>query len=70
MPEGFAVCQALLDGGIWFLLVCPAQEVIDADTIESCQAVQDRNGNVQPSQFVIGICGLVNLKENSQVLLL
>jgi len=48
--------------GIGLLFRRSAQQIVDTGVIVICQLVQDIDRNVQSAQFVIGICGLMDLK--------
>ena len=46
-----------------------AQEIVHTDTVEIGEFVQNENGNVEIAQFVIGICGLMNVQKECQLFL-
>ena len=56
--------------GIGLFLVGSTQKIVYTDSIEICKCVQHGNGNVQPAQLIIGICGLMHPKQDGKIFLL
>lgn len=46
-----------------------AQQIIHADTVEVGKFVQGRNRHIQIAQFIIRICGLVNIQQDGKLFL-
>ena len=49
--------------------VCPAEQIVYTDTVKVGKLVKHRYGDVQPSQLIVGICGLMDLQIGGQLFL-
>ena len=58
-----------LFGGIRCFNIGPSKKIISTDFIVICKCVNGCYRNVQFTQFIIGICGLMNLKELCHIFL-
>ena len=47
-----------------------AEEVIHADVVVVRERVEDAHRDIEPTKFIVGICGLVDLEHLCQILLL
>ena len=55
---------------VGFFPVGSSQKIICADMVVIRQNMQGGNGNIQPAQFIIGICGLMDIQHVSNIFLL
>ena len=59
---------------MWFFIgcrvVCSVYQIINAGAIKICQGAENGNGDVQISQLIVRVSGLVNIQHAGNVSLL